>query len=132
MGRQSTMCHSLSLGLSRWCTPGKGSVAGGAAEPESRSVGLEKREHRGCGMQSGCKAGKRSSFRAFNHSKVSFFFFLILCATKSWCSVSRKEVIQSKKDTSGCNVENELEDSKSLLPVWRFLQYFRRDAGILI
>lgn len=70
------MCHSLSLGLSRWCTPGKGSVAGGAAEPESRSVGLEKREHRGCGMQSGCKAGKRSSFRAFNHSKVSFFFFL--------------------------------------------------------
>lgn len=50
MGRQSTMCHSLSLGLSRWLTQGKGSVAGGASGLENRSVELEETEHGGCGM----------------------------------------------------------------------------------
>lgn len=41
MGRQSIMCHSLGLGLSRLHTQGKGYVTGGAVGPGGRSVGLE-------------------------------------------------------------------------------------------
>lgn len=77
MGRQSTMCHSLSLGLSRWHTQGKGSVAGGAVRPGSRSVGLKEREQ---SVVVCSQAGRplRSSCRAFNHSKVLCVFFSFL------------------------------------------------------
>lgn len=89
------MGHNLSLGLRSWQTQGKGAVARGDAGPESGSVDW-RRECRECGMSSSQRAGKRSSSRAFDHSRVFIYLFLILCAARSWSSECN-EVIESNE-----------------------------------
>lgn len=50
--------------------------------PEKEFVGLEKGGHRRCEGLSAWRAGKRSSYRAFDHSKVFIFFLDSVCSEK--------------------------------------------------